>query len=425
MRPPRDEAQDATTKALRAEHQEAVQRRDEHRRAKYFTPELDIILDGQVTDLRKRLDASKPAADVFNGHLKIIEKAEAQAVKVGKQLQAAWATVANSTDTAKALEDKHRLALEHVANLRASTAAKADAAGTKAPEPMVLAAVDALRVRVEEERATSAKLGRGRDTDDALAKITANICQLHEQLAAITTVRDAAGDTPMGGTVQRPAEPRAPAPDPSGNGAVPPPVQDPSGNCTGPLGSTAQPVAPLQPTATQAAQLVAAADLLAAHEQQQAAQQQLLDAQQREQQSVLEHQNQQLHQQLVQAAATANVEATAPATLPASQPVGENVEDRARLMQTALLLSGGLADDTEAIVEARAALRGRMSQAAGYGPAWLQDGIDMFHRTLQQAGAPLTQGTEPADQPSAKTLCTREPIVEDPSSRTFPDTLDT
>ena len=176
----------------------------------------------------------------------------------------------------------------------------------------------------------------------------------------------------------------------------------------------------MQPTATQAAQLVAAADLLAAHEQQRAAQQQLLDAQKREQQSALEHQNQQLHQQLVQAAATADVEAT----FPASQPVGENVEDRARLMQTALLLSGGLADDTEAIVEARAALRGRMSQAAGYGPAWLQDGIDMFHRTLQQAGAPLTQGTEPADQPSTKTLCTREPSYEDPSSRTFPDTLD-
>ena len=76
-------------------------------------------------------------------------------------------------------------------------------------------------------------------------------------------------------------------------------------------------------------------------------------------------------------------------------------------MQTALLLSGGLADDTEAIIEARAALRGRMSQAAGYGPAWLQDGIDMFHRTLQQAGAPLTQATEAADQPSTKALCTR------------------
>ena len=93
-------------------------------------------------------------------------------------------------------------------------------------------------------------------------------------------------------------------------------------------------------------------------------------------------------------------------------------------MQTALLLAAGLADDSEAIIEARAALRGRMSQAAGYGPTWLQDGIDMFHRTLQRAEAPPTQATEPADQTSTNALCVRETSNEDTSMRMFPDTLD-
>ena len=93
-------------------------------------------------------------------------------------------------------------------------------------------------------------------------------------------------------------------------------------------------------------------------------------------------------------------------------------------MQTALLLGAGLAADSEAIIEARAALRGRISQAADYGPSWLKEGIEMLHRTLQQAEAPPTQATEPADQPSTKALCVREASNEDTSMRTFPDTLD-
>ena len=198
-----------------------------------------------------------------------------------------------------------------------------------------------------------------------------------------------------------------------------------------PLGSAAQPEVPAQPTAAQAAQLAAATELQAAQVQQRAAQQreqqaqQLLDAQLREKQSMLEHQNQQLHQQLVQAAATASVDvATAPAASPVSQPGGDNIADRAQLMQTALLLSTGLAADSEAIIEARAALRGRISQAADYGPKWLQEGIDMFHRTLQQEGAPPVQAVVPADQPSAKAQCVREASGEDTTMRPF-DPLDT
>ena len=360
---PRDAAQDAVTAALRAEHQEAVQRRDAHRRSKYFSEELDLVLDGQVTDLRKRLDASKPAADLYNGHLKILERAEAQAAKIGKQLQAAWAAVATSQDAAKALEEKHRLALEHAADLRAATAAKADAAGAQPPDPAVLAAVDTLLKHVEVERVTSAKLGRGSATDAALASITDKISDLQAELSVLTTGRDVAGDTPMAGAA-----------------AAPPAASH-----------------ELQHTAEQqrVAQL---------HEQQI---QQLRASQLLEQQTLLEKQSQQPQQTLahtppIPAVTTTAADVTLPANAPACIPVEEDGAGRDRLVATAQLLAAGLADDTEAISEARSALRGRLSQIADYGPGWLQEGIDMFNRTLQMQAAQSDQGGAPTDQLPAK-----------------------
>ena len=377
---PRDAAQDAVTAALRAEHQEAVQRRDAHRRSKYFSEELDLVLDGQVTDLRKRLDASKPAADLYNGHLKILERAEAQAAKIGKQLQAAWAAVATSQDAAKALEEKHRLALEHAADLRAATAAKADAAGAQPPDPAVLAAVDTLLKHVEVERVTSAKLGRGSATDAALASITDKISDLQAELSVLTTGRDVAGDTPMAGAARGTGEPSAPVWDPSGAGAAP---------------------------------LAASYELQHAAEQQRVAQlheqqiQQLRASQLLEQQTLLEKQSQQPQQTLahtppIPAVTTTAADVTLPANAPACIPVEEDGAGRDRLVATAQLLAAGLADDTEAISEARSALRGRLSQIADYGPGWLQEGIDMFNRTLQMQAAQSDQGGAPTDQLPAK-----------------------
>ena len=57
-----------------------------------------------------------------------------------------------------------------------------------------------------------------------------------------------------------------------------------------------------------------------------------------------------------------------------------------------------LAADSAAITEARLALRGRLSQAAQYGPNWLQDGIDMFNRAHQQEADGSTQYTAPTEQ---------------------------
>ena len=418
--------------ALRAEHQEAVQRRDAHRRSNFFSPELDLILDGHVTDLRKRLDASKPASDLYNGHLKILEKAEAQVEKVAKQLQAAWAAVATANDTAKALEEKHRLALEHAATLRAATATKADAAGAEPPKPVLMVAVGNLLKRLEEERATSAKLGRGGDTDAALASVAARFNDLQAELAVITTGRDASGDTPMGGPARGSSEPSAHVQAPAGNCTGPAPAQDPAGNCAAmpvPLGPTAQPAAPALPSIADPLQAAAEYQRQHAEEQQRVAQQhgqqaqQLREAQLLEQQILLEQQNRQLQQQLEQASAT-TVAAAEPATLPAALPVDGDAADRARLVSTAQLLAAGLADDTEAITEARSALRGRLSQAADYGPGWLQEGIDMFHRTTQLEASSAEQDKMPNNQHSAKAQCVRGAVDEDAAERPF-DPLDT
>ena len=62
----------------------------------------------------------------------------------------------------------------------------------------------------------------------------------------------------------------------------------------------------------------------------------------------------------------------------------EQVEQRAELVQKAQLMVVMLADDTEAVVEARSALRGRISAAHQYGPDWLQDGINVVIQALAQ-----------------------------------------
>ena len=196
----------------------------------------------------------------------------------------------------------------------------------------------------------------------------------------------------MGGNGLPSTSTTATAQDPSGNCAVPSPVQAPAGDCA---------VRPAH--ACSGADQAASLQQQHAEEQQRAAQafeqqlQALRATQLQQQQTLLDQQNYQLHQQLLQTAPGTPVDVL-PALSPTSQTTVDDQAVRAELLQTATLLGTGLAADSVAITEARSALRGRLSQAAQYGPNWLQDGIDMFNRAHQQEADVSTQYTVPTEQ---------------------------
>ena len=205
--------QTANTKRLWQLHQDAVRLRDMVERSDTCTPDILAMHNQRVSELRRRLDVSKPVEYLYAGQLKKVEQLAAKVQAARDDATKQWAAVDEQIETAQKADTKVKTLVQALHDTQALLPDMAQAAKAEVPKPKYERAFDdviesiATEVQRSSDQADTASAATLRTMEQTLqalrVQFAAFSCARQAEHANKNRPKDSEGDDIMGGQQQQ------------------------------------------------------------------------------------------------------------------------------------------------------------------------------------------------------------------------------